>query len=293
MAAAGVPGTALGVVIRPRMSRYGVPVPADPLAVLSRLPDVPEAAEEARAAVDKLLWDRTVRRRGKALAAESAVVGAWANAAFDGAEVLLDSLRGGAVEDSAMGRVALRTLAMYAEIPTAAELVETAPLQALARMHSVLAIGSVAVEQLGRPRSGDGPDDPLRLGGAASPAELGPRLQGLAELLVVPTAAPAVVVAGVVHAELATLQPFAWGSGVVARAMTRVLLRARGLDPDNWSFPEAGLRMLGRPKYVAALRGYAGGEPQGVAQWLVVHSRMVAGGARAAAAEVDRLPDDG
>lgn len=266
---------------------------ADPLAALTTLPGVAEAAQDARNAVDALLWNRAARRRGRALAAESAVVGAWCNAAFDGAEVLLDSLRAGAVEDSPMGRLAVRTLAMYAELPVIAELVQTAPLQALARMHAVLAVGLVDSDSLGRPRSTDAPDDPLRLGAAPAAGQVGPRLQALAQLLTHDSDAPAMVLAGVAHGELAAVRPFSAGSGIVARAMTRVLLRAKGVDPDGWTFPEAGMRMLGRPKYVSALRGYTSGQPDAVARWLVVHCQLVAQGARAAQAEVDRLPEDG
>lgn len=265
---------------------------SDPLETLVGLPGVAEAAADARSAVDELLWNRTARKRGTALAAESAVVGAWCNASFEGAEVLLASLKSGAVEDSPMGRVAVRTLAMYAEIPRAADMVATAPLQALARLHSVLSVGSVADVAIGRPRADDDPDDPLRLGAAPPADELALRLQALSGLITSRSEAPAVVLAGIAHAELAVMRPFASGSGVLARAMPRLLLRATGVDPDGWTFPEAGLRMLGRPKYVAALRRYASGEPDGVAEWLVLHCGTVAAGARAAAAEVDDLPDD-
>lgn len=97
------------------------------------------------------------------------------------------------------------------------------------------------------------------------------------------TQAPALALAAVVHAEIAVTQPFDWGSGLIARAMTRLVLRAKGVDPDGWSVPEAGLRMLGRPAYVSGLRGYASGEPDGVTGWLILHSQAVAAGARAAA----------
>ena len=264
----------------------------DPLAALNSLPGVADAADEARTAVDELLWDRAARRKSTALAAESTVVGAWCNAAFEGAEVLLDSLRTGAVEDSPMGRTAMRTLAMYAEIPGSAELVTSAPLQAIARLHAVVAVGSVPEEQLGRPRSGEELADPLRIGDAVPAEQVAMRLQGLSQLLTATTAAPAVVLAGVVHAELAAIRPFAAESGTVARASTRLILRAKGVDPDGWCFPEAGLRTLGRNKYVAAIRGYASGDPKGVAEWLVTHSRTIAVGARAASDELSRLPDD-
>jgi hypothetical protein len=121
------------------------------LATLTDLPGVAAAAADARGAVDELLMNRVARRRGAALAAESTLVGAWCNASFDGAEVLLDSLRSGTVEDSPMGLVAARTLAMYSELPRAAELLPAAPLQALARLHSVLATQRHDDASIGRP----------------------------------------------------------------------------------------------------------------------------------------------
>ena len=265
---------------------------SDPLLALVELPGVADAADEARAAVDELLWNRAARRKSTALSAESAVVGAWCNASFEGAEILLDSLRSGSVEDSPMGRIAMRTLAMYSEIPASADLLGTAPLQAMARMHSVAAVGQVPESELGRPRSVDEVEDSLRLGPLLPAAQLAPRLQGLSQLLIGSKQAPAIVLAGVVHGELAVLRPFSAGSGTVARASTRLVLRARGVDPDGWTFPEAGLRTLGRNKYRNALTGYATGEPEGVAEWLITHSRTVAVGARAAVEELDHLPDD-
>ena len=265
---------------------------SDPLLPLTDLPGVAAAAEEARAAVDELLWNRSARRKSVALSAESAVVGAWCNASFEGAEILLDSLRTGAVEDSPMGRIAMRTLAMYSELPAAAELVGNAPLQALARMHSVATVGQIPESELGRPRVSDEVEDTLRLGPVVPADQLSPRLQGLSHLLVESKQAPAIILAGVVHGELAVLRPFSAGSGTVARASTRLVLRSRGVDPDSWSFPEAGLRTLGRNKYRKALASYESGDPEGVAEWLVTHSRTIAVGAQAAIDELDRLPDD-
>lgn len=265
---------------------------SDPLLPLIDLPGVAEAADEARAAVDELLWNRSARRKSTNLASESAVVGAWCNASFEGAEILLDSLRSGAVEDSPMGRIAMRTLAMYSELPAAAELIGTAPLQALARMHAVAAVGQVPEEELGRPRTNEDVTDSLRLGPVVPAEQLSPRLQGLAQLLLESKQVPAIILAGIVHGELAVLRPFSAGSGTVARASTRLVLRARGVDPDSWAFPEAGLRTLGRNKYRNALASFATGEPEGVAEWLITHSQTIAVGARAAVEELDHLPDD-
>lgn len=263
---------------------------SDPIAAWAALSDVAPQLQSARAAVDELLWNRPARSRGRSLAAESTLLGAWADAAFEGAEVPQDSLRAGAVEDSPIGRTAARTLAMYAEMPVVTDLVNTAPLQALARLHAVVAVGSTP--HVGRPRPDDDVVDPLRLRTATDADAAGARLRAMASLLTMPTQAPALALAAVVHAEIAVTQPFDWGSGLLARATTRLVLRAKGVDPDGWSIPEAGLRLLGRPKYVAALRGYASGEPEAVAQWLILHSQAVAAGARAATDLVPDLPED-
>ncbi len=262
----------------------------DPIADLAALPDVAAELAAGRAAVDELLWNRAARARGHALSAESTLLGAWADAAFEGAEVPQDSLRAGAVEDSPIGRTAARTLAMYAELPAAADLVAVSPLQALARLHAVVAVGSS--DAVGRPRSGDEVADPLRIRAAVPAVQAAARMQSVATLLAGGTQAPALALAAVVHAEIAVTQPFDWGSGLIARAMTRLVLRAKGVDPDGWSVPEAGLRMLGRPAYVSGLRGYASGEPDGVTGWLILHSQAVAAGARAAAELVEDLPQD-
>lgn len=254
------------------------------------MPQVAEQLTTARSVVDELLWNRAARERGRSLAAESTLLGAWADAAFEGAEIPRDSLRSGVVEASPMGRTAARTLAMYARIPAAADTLAHAPLQALAALHSVVAAGSEG--EPGRPRGGAEPQDPLALGTAVPALEASRRLTALGELLSRPSAAPALAVAGIVHAEIAVAQPFDWGSGLLARAMTRVVLRSRGVDPDNWSIPEAGLRMLGRPKYVRALRAYSSGEVVGVTDWLITHARMVAAGARAAMDLLGELPPD-
>jgi Fic family protein len=100
-------------------------------------------------------------------------------------------------------------------------------------------------------------------------------MMALASLLTSTTSAPALVVAAVAHAEVAVVRPFAWGSGLVARSMTRLVLAARGVDPDGLTVPEAGLFAAGRSTYAAALSGYANGSAEGVATWLVLHADTV------------------
>lgn len=265
------------------MSRVGgdpAPGADDPLAGVLELPGVSSAVADARAAIDELLWDRDLARRRLELRGESALRGAWCNAWFDGAETGLDQLRSGvAGDDSPIGRTLRGFVAMHAEVPSLVGVVGVAPAQALARMHAVLARGIVDEDVLGRPRTG-APDDPLRLGAAPPAEQAAARLQGVCRLLV-ESRAPGVLVAAVTSAELAVVRPFGWGSGAIARALPRLVLAHRGVDPEMLVAPEVGLRRLGRPAYVRALRGYQAGTSEGVASAVVHLARAIGEGARA------------
>lgn len=258
--------------------------PPDVLADLADLPGVAASAEAARSAVDALLWDRHVRRVAVDVARQSVLRGGWASAAMDGAEVPFDSVVGGTVETSPMGERTGRAVALTAELPRLVDIYARAPLQAWARMNTVLAGGLAPDAEVGRPRVDSQAEDPLRLGGLPSAMEASGRLTALAAFAVAPTAAPAIVSAGVVHAELAVLRPFRHASGPLARASIRLALASRGLDPDLLTVPEWGLLTLGRTKYVHALRSYASGTPAGVADWLTWFGAAVKVGAEQAAA---------
>jgi hypothetical protein len=104
------------------------------------------------------------------------------------------------------------------------------------------------------------------------------RLDTLAAVLAA-TSAPAVVVAGIVHGELLSLDAFAPASGVVARVAVRLTLIDRGLDPKSLVVVEAGHREL-RAEYDAALAAYRTGTPDGIAQWLRHCAEAVVAGAR-------------
>ena len=235
---------------------------------------------DARAAVDALLWDRALTPKRPRLREESALRGAWCNAWFDGAETRLEALASGAALDtSPIGRVLTGVVGLHAEVPHLVGVVGTAPAQALARMHAVVARGMTDEEQLGRPRRGDA-DDPLRLGPAPSPKEAAARLAGVVGLLV-GSRAPGVLVAAVAHAEIAVVRPFEWGSGLVSRALIRLVLAQRGVDAELLVAPEVGLRELGRPAYVRALKGYQSGTPEGVAGLCAHVAQAVALGAAA------------
>lgn len=244
------------------------------------LPGVSEACEAARSEIDRLLWDRGVRARAAELVASSALIGARDSAALEGAELSLDVVRAG-LDDSPLGRAVAASLAVTSAVPGQVDAWQRAPLQVLAHLHVMAARGFDDDEVMGRPRRGDDVVDALHLGVPVPWQGVSDRLVGLADVLTRPTSAPAMLVAAVTHGELAVLQPFRWGSGLIARASVRLVLASRGVDPDLLSCPEAGMLSLGRSAYVAALRAYRSGEPDGVAEWIRWNCAAVGFGASA------------
>jgi hypothetical protein len=145
---------------------------------------------------------------------------------------------------------------------------QRAPLQAIARLHALAAADLADDDRLGRPR-GD--------------AEVGRRLALLADIVTGGTQVPAPVLAAVVHGELLTLEPFGTADGVVARAVSRLVTIASGLDPHGLGVPEVyWMRHSG--DYRAAARGFSSGTPDGLAAWLVLSARALHAGAREALA---------
>jgi Fic family protein len=214
------------------------------------------------------------------LVGASALVGARDSAALEGADVTLDVMRN-ALDDSPLGRAAAASLAVTAAVPGQVDTWQRAPLQVLAQLHAIAAHGFEATDDLGRPRHDDVVIDPLHLGTPTPWSEVSDRLVGLADVLTRETDAPALLVAAIAHGELLALQPFRWGSGLIARASVRLVLASRGVDPDLLSCPEAGMLSLGRTSYVAALRDYRAGTPEGVAEWIRWNSSAVGFGATA------------
>ena len=227
----------------------------------TELPDVADALTAARGAIDELLWRRDIRADAASVTAASRFLGARDSAAIEGADIAV-------VEDSPMGRVLGAAAAVTGEAPAIADVWSTAPLQALARLHVVAARQHLPEDVLGRPRVGDEvPDDPLNSGPAPDAATASRRLALLAELSVDSADVPALAVAGIAHAEMLVTRPFAWGSGLVGRALVRVVLVARGVDPSMFSIPEVGMMTLGRPAYVRALRAYEDGKIDDYLLW--------------------------
>jgi hypothetical protein len=236
-----------------------VPDDRDPLSRLANLEGVASAMAATRDGIDALLRDRGLRRTTPDLTGESLLRGAHASAVLEGSASTLDEVRADGGDPVARAAVRLSS-ELLGLLPT----LNGSPLQALARMHTLAGKGEVLDEELGRPRGADG---------AA-------RLRDLAGLLTAPTTAPALVVAAVVHAEIAVTAPFVSHNGLVARAAERLVLVARGVDAKSLVVPEAG-HLAVRAEYESNLRGYRDGGPAGVHGWLLYAAEAYAQGAEA------------
>jgi hypothetical protein len=256
----------------------------DAFAHVAGLPGVADAVTSARESVDRLRAHRALRRGGPEVSAESALRGARASAALEGASFPLEDVRAGTVS-SPVVQGALRVSSGLGPLVTTWRV---APAQTLARLHALAAADGMPSSSLGRPRSADTAEDPLGLGAPPSPSSAAARLSGLADLLTSPSSAPALVVAAVVHGELLALRAFGWGDGIVARAAVRLTLIDRGLDPKSLAAPEVGHVELGSA-YAEALRAYVSGTPDGVAQWVRHCAEAVTLGAREAMAVCEAL----
>ena len=205
------------------------------------------AVTVARQAVDLLLNHRVLRRQSAAVSSESALRGARASAALEGHPVPFTDLRAGEVDDP----LVLGALRVSAGLGGLVPVWERAPLQALARLHVLAGAGTVPDADLGRP---------------AAATDMN-RLTALARLVADNRATSGILLAAVVHGELATLAPFGNLDGVVARAAGRLTMITRGVDPKSVSVPEVG-HLDRADDYRAALIAYSTGERAGVAQWL-------------------------
>lgn len=230
---------------------------SDPLAPLTELPGVAEASDRARDALGRVHRHRVNLRGWPATAAEASLRAARASSVLDDGPVVSDPVFGGAL------RVAQ---ALEGGGGPIIGIWQRAPLQALARLHMLAAADLVDDDQLGRPRAD---------------AEVGPRLELLADVVTGRTRAPAPVVAAVAHGELLTLRPFGSADGVVARAVSRLVTIASGLDPHGLGVPEVNW-MRQPAKYRDAAHGFAEGTPDGVGAWLLLCCRAMQAGAQEA-----------
>ncbi|MDT0200550.1 oxidoreductase [Nocardioides sp. AE5] len=221
---------------------------ADPLASLTVLEGIPSGFAATRDGVDAMLRDRGLRKTAPGLTTESLLRGAVASALLEGSTSTPEEIRAGASDETGQAAIRVSTEALSL-VPT----LRTAPLQAFARLHALAGKGAVDEERLGRPRD----------------AEAAQGLRELSATLLAPTTAPAMLVAAIVHAQLATAAPFASHNGIVARAAERLVLVARGVDEKSLLVPEAAHLHL-RAEYESNLRAYANaGGSNGVHAWLL------------------------
>jgi hypothetical protein len=231
----------------------------DPLAALASLEGVGSAMAGTRDGIDAMLRDRGLRRTTADLTGESLLRGAHASAVLEGSASSLEESRAGSGDE-----VATAALRVSTELMSLLPVLEHSPLQVLVRLHMTAAKGYVADEDLGRPRADVDRD----------------RLRSLASVLTGRSSAPGLVVAAVAHAEVLTLAPFVSHNGIVARALERLVLVARAVDPTSLTVPEAG-HLANRPQYESNLRGYAQGGRSGVHAWLLYAAEAYAAGAEA------------
>lgn len=222
-------------------------MPDDPLRDLLALPGVADAAADARSAVDRLRAHRVLRRRSAKVAAESALHAVRASAALAGSDHSLAAVRSGSLRDP----VLTGALRCSGALGALAATWPRAPLQALARLHTLAAADLTDTGSLGRP-------DPAAAG----------RLQGLAQVITASSPTPVVIRAAIVHGELLALAPFREGNSVVARAATRLAMVTGGLDPQALSVPEVG-HAEQAAEYRQAAQDYAAGGETGVGSWLL------------------------
>lgn len=228
----------------------------DPLAWLAQLEGVASAYAATRDGIDVMLRDRGLRQTDPATTAEALAIGAHASAVLEGSTSSLQDVADGAADEIAQDSLRLST-----ELLALTPMLKQSPLQVFARLHAVAAATSLPPEQLGRPRD-------------AASAQ---RLQSLADVVLRSTEVPALLVAAVVHGDIATAAPFGSHNGIVARAAERLVLVARGVDPKALMVPEAGHLAL-RPQYESNLTGYATGEQRGLHAWALYCAEAYAKG---------------
>lgn len=250
----------------------------DPIIALTGLAEIPPALESAQGSLDELHRRPVIFRgsrpggrdyeqqaaRYRAAQAEATLRAAHAALALNGAEYDLDELRSGAVVDP----LVIGVVRMYEALPGLVTVWRTAPPQAIAKLHVLLLAGRAPIDELGRPTAADVVHD--------------------VAALAISTHGSAVLLAAVVHAQLASAEVFGDVSGLVACASARLVLCARGADPHLLALIEHG-HWQRKPEYAGALLAYRTGTVDGVRSWLKHYCEAVRMGAREAANVCDSI----
>lgn len=236
----------------------------DLLAPLLDLPGVADAAEAARTALGRVHRHRANLRNWPVTAAESTVRGARSSSALDGGGIELRAASGS--EDPVLAGALRVGQAIEGGATNLVGTWQRAPLQALARLHALAAADLVDEAALGRPRQ--------------SP-EVSARLDLVTRLVTGGSSAPAPVLAAVAHGEVLTLAPFGSADGVVARGISRLVTIASGLDPHGLGVPEV-FWLRRAEEYRSAAAAFAGGERDGVGEWILLCCHALEDGAREA-----------
>ena len=221
-------------------------VTTDALAPLSDLPGVFEAADGVRAAVDGLLREpalATGEGRDPCRVAQASGLGV---ARLEGAMISLEEFEPPFADDQT-GRLCASSLRISGEVGALSDTWRRAPLQALAKPSH-----SGRGRRCGTRCSRTTPPGP-RCGGQA----LRNRRDGHVD-----QRARSCRRCGSCRGSLLDVAPFGWGDGLVARAASRLVLVASGVDPDALTVPEEGLLELG----ARALCGGADGVSDGNAR---------------------------
>ncbi|GAA2336514.1 hypothetical protein GCM10009854_10500 [Saccharopolyspora halophila] len=237
------------------------------LAPLLELDGVSDAVTTARAAIDEVHRHPANRRGWPTTAAEASVRAARASAAVAGGAAEIPE--SGEVSDPLLAGSLRVAEAMGTLLPTW----QRAPLQALARMHVLAAADLV--------------DDPDELGRPHPDPVISERLDLLSQIVAEPQAHGAgPVLAAVVHGELLALAPFGQVNGVIARAAARLSVIGSGLDPKGLVVPEVAY-FRRQEDYAERALGFATGDPDSVASWIVYCCGALETGAREAVSIAD------
>lgn len=234
---------------------------SDALVRLSQIPLIEQSCSDALKALDELSWNRDLRNFRNEYESLALRTSGYATGALDGAIMPEDVTSD--PESSPMGELSAKALIVTAEAMQQIQAFKTSPIQVWARLHSLVS----DAEDRGKLRTTDTVDDPLHLGALVPASFVESRIRDLNEL-VISTSAPALLVSAIAQAEISAIRPFSYGSHLVARVTSRLVLASRGVDASGLGVLEAGMYSIGRATYTRALGQYISGSSEGVAAWV-------------------------